>query len=585
MKRSHTCGALKLSNRGEQVTLCGWVENWRDHGGIIFIDLRDRYGVTQILFNPDAKNNVFEKAKDFRSEYVIEVEGVVEKRPDGTTNPKLSTGEIEVIVNKVELLNTSKTPPISTDDNMYTTENLRLKYRYLDLRRPSMQKNLITRHKSAQIMRNFLNENDFLEIETPFLTKSTPEGARDYLVPSRVNPGKFYALPQSPQLFKQLLMVSGFDRYYQIVKCFRDEDLRADRQPEFTQVDMELSFVDTEDIMNIMEQMIKKLFSDIRGIKFDKPFPRIPYNEAMDKYGLDAPDLRFELPLVEVTDIFKATTFKVFETTVKNGGVIKALKISNGASFTRKDLDELTEFVKVYGAKGMAWIKIQESEWQSPIVKFFTDYEKDTLKERLELKVNDLVIFGSDSYNVVNESLGRLRKEIAKRINLINDDEFCFAWVTEFPLFEWDEDEKRYASKHHPFTMPFDEDIDMLSSDPLKVRAKAYDLVLNGIEIGGGSIRIHRRDIQEKIFNLLKINEEEANLKFGFLLEALQFGAPPHGGIALGFDRLMMFLVGADSIRDIIAFPKTQKATCMMTDAPSDVDSKQLKELSIKLTI
>ncbi len=585
MKRTHTCGELRIENKGETVVLNGWVENWRDHGGIIFIDLRDRYGITQIVFNPETDKNVHEVAKNFRSEFVIGIQGIVDERPEGTVNAKIATGEIEVIVKQVTVFNKSDTPPILIEDHANTSENLRLKYRYLDLRRPKMQKNIILRHKTAFTIRKFLNENNFLEIETPFLTKSTPEGARDYLVPSRVNPGKFFALPQSPQLFKQLLMVSGFDRYYQIVKCFRDEDLRADRQPEFTQVDMELSFVDVDDIMELMENMIKKVFLEVKGIDLKDKFKIIPYNEAIDKYGLDTPDIRFELFLDDVTDIFKETSFKVFANAVKNQGVIKTVKIEKGASFSRKELDELTEFVKVYGAKGMAWIKIQDDNWQSPIVKFFSDHEKEELQKRLNLLPGDLVLFGADSKEIVNDALGHLRKELGKKLNLIDDNDFGFAWVTEFPLFEWAQDEKRYVSKHHPFTMPFEEDLELLEEAPDKVRAKAYDLVLNGVEIGGGSIRIHRKNIQEKIFKLLNIEEEEAKEKFGFLLEAFQYGAPPHGGIAFGFDRLMMFLVGTDSIRDVIAFPKTQKATCLMTDAPSSVDNKQLKELHLKSTV
>ena len=584
--RTHYCGELRLSDNGKSVKLCGWVENWRDHGGIVFIDLRDLTGITQIVFNPEVSKEVHEIAHKLRAEYVITIEGEVSPRPEGTVNPKLPTGEIEVIVKKVEILSPAKTPPFIIEDRVEVGENLRLKYRYLDLRRPKMQKNIIIRHKTAQIVRNFLNKNNFLEIETPFLTKSTPEGARDYLVPSRVNPGKFYALPQSPQLFKQILMISGFDRYYQIVRCFRDEDLRADRQPEFTQIDMEMSFVDREDVMEITESLLKTIFTEIKGLEFKEKFPVITYQEAIDKYGLDAPDIRFDLHLIDLTDIFANTSFKVFANAVKNKGIIKAIKVENGAKFSRKDLDDLTEFVKIYGAKGMAWIKILENEeWQSPIVKFFSDEEKQKLKERLNLKPGDLVVFGADSAKIVNESLGQLRKELAKRLNLINDNDFKFVWVIDFPLLEWDEDEKRYVALHHPFTSPLDEDIELLETNPEKVRSKAYDIVLNGIELGGGSIRIHRKDIQEKIFKALGLTEEDAKEKFGFLLEAFEYGAPPHGGLAIGFDRLLMFLTDSDNIRDVIPFPKTQKATCLMTGAPSEVDKKQLKELNIKINV
>jgi len=585
LKRTHTCGELNINNIGEKIILNGWVENWRDHGGIIFIDLRDRYGITQIVFNPEISTEIHEFGKNLRSEDVIAIEGKVAKRPEGTENPKLKTGEIEVLVNKAQILNKSETPPFMIEEHIQVSENLRLKYRYLDLRRKSIQKNLITRHRAAKIIRDFLDKNNFLEIETPFLTKSTPEGARDYLVPSRVNPGKFYALPQSPQLFKQLLMVSGFDRYYQIVKCFRDEDLRADRQPEFTQIDMEMSFIDIEDIISLVEKMIKELFSKIKNIDFNENFERITYKEAIDKYGLDSPDTRFELYLNDVSDIFKNTKFKVFSNAINNGGIIKIIKIEDGVKFTRKELDDFTEFVKIYGAKGMAWIKILENEWQSPIVKFFSDEEKKELQERLNLKPGDLILFGADSKEIVNDSLGHLRIEIAKKLNLIDDNIFKFVWITEFPLLEWNPDEKRYESKHHPFTMPFEEDLQFIETEPEKIRAKAYDLVLNGTEIGGGSIRIHDRSIQEKMFELLKISKEDAEKKFGFLLDALKYGAPPHGGIAFGFDRLMMFLTGSESIREVIAFPKTQKATCLMTNAPSEVDSKQLKELHIKLNL
>ena len=581
--RTHYCGELRIKNNGENVKLCGWVENWRDHGGIVFIDLRDITGITQIVFNPEINKEVHEIAHKLRSEYVITIEGEVSPRPEGTVNPNLPTGEIEVIVKKVDILSTAKTPPFIIEDRIEVGENLRLKYRYLDLRRPRMQKNIITRHKTAQIVREFLNKNNFLEIETPFLTKSTPEGARDYLVPSRVNPGKFYALPQSPQLFKQILMISGFDRYYQIVKCFRDEDLRADRQPEFTQIDLEMSFVEREDVMEVTENLLKTIFSKIKGLEFKEKFPVITYQEAIDKYGLDAPDIRFDLHLVDVTDTFQNTSFKVFANAIKNNGIIKTIKIEDGAKFSRKDLDDLTEFVKIYGAKGMAWIKIFENEWQSPIVKFFSDEEKSKLKERLNLKPGDLVVFGADSKKIVNESLGHLRKEIAKRLNLIDENDYKFVWVVDFPLLEWNDEEKRYVALHHPFTSPLDEDINLLESNPEKVRSKAYDIVLNGIELGGGSIRIHKKEVQEKVFKALGINKEEAVEKFGFLLEAFEYGTPPHGGLAIGFDRLLMFLTDSDNIRDVIPFPKTQKATCLMTGAPSEVDKKQLKELSIKI--
>ena len=583
--RTHYCGELRIEDNGKKVKLCGWVENWRDHGGIVFIDLRDLTGITQIVFNPEISKEVHEIAHKLRAEFVIAIEGEVSPRPEGTVNPKLPTGEIEVIVKKVEILSPAKTTPFIIEDRIEVGENLRLKYRYLDLRRPKMQKNVITRHKTAQIVREFLNKNNFIEIETPFLTKSTPEGARDYLVPSRVNPGKFYALPQSPQLFKQLLMISGFDRYYQIVKCFRDEDLRADRQPEFTQIDIEMSFVEREDVMELTENLLKTIFSEIKDIKFNEKFPVITYQEAIDKYGLDSPDIRFDLHLIELTDIFKNTSFKVFANAVKNRGIIKAIKVEDGVKFSRKDLDELTEFVKIYGAKGMAWIKILENEWQSPIVKFFTDEEKQKLKERLNLNPGDLVVFGADTQKIVNESLGQLRKEIARRLNLIDENDYKFVWIVDFPLLEWDEDEKRYVALHHPFTSPLDEDLDLLDTNPEKVRSKAYDIVLNGIELGGGSIRIHRKEIQKKIFNALGIDEKEANEKFGFLLEAFEYGAPPHGGLAIGFDRLVMFLTDSDNIRDVIPFPKTQKATCLMTQAPSQVEKRQLKELHIKVTI
>ncbi|MBI5328908.1 MAG: aspartate--tRNA ligase [Deltaproteobacteria bacterium] len=594
-KRSCYCGDVTGINIGSEVILMGWVQKRRDHGGLIFIDLRDREGLAQIVFNPAANELSHKNAHHIRAEFVLAIKGIVSKRPAGTENPALKTGELEILVKELKILNESETPPFLIDDETDVAEGVRLKYRYLDLRKPSLQKNLILRHKVCKITRDYLCERHFLEIETPILTKSTPEGARDYLVPSRLNPGHFFALPQSPQLFKQILMVSGFDRYFQIVRCFRDEDLRSDRQPEFTQIDAEMSFVDREDVMGLMQGLIAEIFKNVAGIELNLPFTRLAYADAVGRYGLDNPDTRFGLELKDITAIVKDSGFKVFADAAKKGGIVKALNAKACAEFSRKELDELTAVANSYGAKGLAWVKIAEEGWQSPIAKFLTDAEKDGITKILDAKTGDLVLFVADSPKIANTALGRVRLDLAKRLNLIStltpdrtnrghqSSAFSFVWVTDFPLLEYDEEEKRFVAVHHPFTAPLDEDIEKLDTSPLEARAKAYDLVLNGTEIGGGSIRIHRQDIQSMLFKRLGISEEDARQKFGFLLDALSFGAPPHGGIAFGLDRLAAIICGAESIRDVIAFPKTQKATCLMTDAPSPVDKKQLDELHLRL--
>ncbi len=585
MKRTNTCGELTKKDNKKGVTLCGWLNSRRDHGGIIFIDLRDRYGITQIVLDPKHDKEAHKKAEHLSREDVLQVKGKVRLRGKGLENPKLITGDIEVIIDDLEILNKADTPPIEIDQRIEINEDMRLKYRYLDLRKPNMQKNLRIRHTAIKAVRDFYDSNGFLEIETPMLAKSTPEGARDYLVPSRVNPGKFYALPQSPQLFKQLLMVSGCDRYFQIVKCFRDEDLRADRQPEFTQIDVEMSFIDEEDIYTTHEELMKQIWKKTLNIDIKIPFKRIPYDEAMDKYGSDKPDIRFDLPLIDVTDILKNSDFKVFTDNIKSGGVVKAINVKN-SPLSRKEIDELIEFVKIYDAKGLAWIKMTDKGLESSVVKFFSDAIQKEIIKKMDAKKGDLLLFVSDhKHFIVNDALGNLRLKLAKKLGLIPKDTYEFVWITDFPLLEYDEDEQRHMAVHHPFTSPKDEDIKLLDKHPEKAKAKAYDLTLNGVEIGGGSIRIHKRDIQEKIFKTLGISDKEAKIKFGFLLEAFRYGAPPHGGIAFGMDRIAALLTDNESIREVIAFPKTKSAESLMDGSPSEVSEKQLKELNIKLDI
>ncbi|NLN41809.1 MAG: aspartate--tRNA ligase [Clostridiales bacterium] len=584
LKRTHMCGELTSQNVGEDVVLMGWVQRRRDLGGLIFVTLRDRTGIIQLVFDQDDSNDLFNKAATLRSEYVIACRGQVINRAPEAINPNMATGEIEVKAEELRVLSKSETPPFYIEDNTNVSEALRYKYRYLDLRRPEMQRNLMIRHKIASQVRNFLNERGFLEIETPMLTKSTPEGARDYLVPSRVHPGKFYALPQSPQLFKQLLMLAGYDRYYQIVRCFRDEDLRADRQPEFTQIDIEMSFVEVDDVLAINEALIAYIFKQVLDVDIPIPFKRMTYKEAMERYGSDKPDTRFGLELVDVSSFVANSEFKVFSGAVKKGGSVRAINAKGaGAKFSRRDIDSLGEFVKTYRAKGLAWINVTPEGVKSPIAKFLSQEELNEILNQLNAEPGDLLLFIADENEVVFQALGQLRLELARRLDIVPKDEYNLLWITEFPLFEYDQEEGRYVAKHHPFTSPMDEDLHLLESEPEKVRAKAYDMVLNGNEIGGGSIRIHDISLQERMFKALGFTMENAWEQFGFLLEAFKFGAPPHGGIAYGLDRIAALLAGKTSIRDVIAFPKVQNASDLMTNAPSFVDEKQLNELHISV--
>ncbi len=584
-KRTHHCGDLSKKNKGQQVTLVGWVASQRDHGGVIFIDLRDRWGITQVVFHPDEDEGLIDQAKNLKMESVIGIQGKVVLRPENMINKLLPTGEIEVTVSRLIVFNESKPLPFMIKDPCDAVDETRFKYRYLDLRRPQMQKNLLLRHRMAQIIRHYFDENEFVEIETPFLMKSTPEGARDFLVPSRIHQGRFYALPQSPQTYKQILMVSGFDRYFQIVRCFRDEDLRADRQPEFTQIDVEMSFVDEEDIIKVMEGLMIRLFKDILGQSIQSPFRRIPYKEAMEKYGTDRPDLRYGLEIVDISVAVKNSGFRVFDETIDQGGRVCGIRLPGSGPLSRKQIDEYTAFVKTFGAEGLVVVQVTEESIRSPIAKFVSDNTLQNIVMKLKGSVGDVIFIVAAEPFVCLNALGNLRIQLAKDWNLINPDMFSLIWIVDFPLLEWSEDDGRFMARHHPFTSPKEKDLDFLHSDPGKVIAKAYDLVLNGSEIAGGSIRIHRRSIQKRLFETLGIDQATAERKFGFLMDALEYGAPPHGGIAFGFDRLVMLFAGEESIREVIAFPKTTRALSLMDGSPSEVDQKQLKELGLRLDL
>jgi aspartyl-tRNA synthetase len=580
--RTHQCGTLTKADVGKEVTLSGWVQRYRDLGGVLFIDLRDRTGIVQIVFNPAFSKEAHEIADRARSEYVLTVRGEVVHRDPETYNPNIPTGEIEVRVKHIEILNPAKTPPFPIEDGIDVDESVRLKYRYLDLRRPEMQRTLMLRSKAAKVFRDFLDASGFVEIETPILTKSTPEGARDYLVPSRLHPEEFYALPQSPQIYKQLLMVGGLERYYQIARCFRDEDLRADRQPEFTQVDIETSFLSRDELLDLMEELVVRLFKETIGVDIPRPFQRFSYRDAMDKYGSDKPDLRFGLEIVDITDIAKGSEVQVFASVAAQGGVVRVLNAKGCANWSRKELDDLKPFAERYGGKGLAWVTVKDGEWRGPIVKFFKPEEIAALTERLGVEEGDLLLFSADKKKIVCDVLGNLRLKVGRQLGLIDESAFRFAWIVDFPLLSWDEEAKRYVAEHHPFTRPKDEDLHLFDSDPGAIRAQAYDLVLNGYEVGGGSMRIYKRDVQEKMFKALGFTMEEAREKFGFLLDAFEYGTPPHGGIAFGLDRLVMLLAGRTNLRETIAFPKTANASDPMMDAPSPVEREQLAELHIR---
>ncbi|MFC4558916.1 aspartate--tRNA ligase [Virgibacillus kekensis] len=577
-------GTLREENIDQTVLLKGWVQKRRDLGGLIFIDLRDKSGIVQVVFNPANSEEALNIAENVRTEYVVEINGTVVVRDESTVNPVMDTGRIEVMATGITILNKSKTPPFLIQDETDVAEDLRLKYRYIDLRRNTLQETFKLRHKTTQAVRNFLNDDGFLEMETPILTKSTPEGARDYLVPSRVHHGEFYALPQSPQLFKQLIMMGGFEKYYQIARCFRDEDLRADRQPEFTQIDIETSFLNSDEIMEMTEQMMKHVMKEVKDMDVALPFQRMSYHEAMGRYGSDKPDTRFGMELIDMSEVLADSEFKVFKGALESGGIVNLLNVKGeAANYSRKDLDKLTDFVKVYGAKGLPWLKVEESDLKGPIAKFLSDEEKSAILQQAEATDGDLLLFGSDKASVVHDSLGALRLKLGKELNLIDQSKFNFLWITDWPLFEYDEDLGRYFAAHHPFTMPVEEDLDKLGTDPGSVHANAYDLVLNGFELGGGSLRIYKKDQQEKMFEVLGFSKEEAEEQFGFLLDALEYGAPPHGGIALGLDRIIMLLAGRSNLRDTILFPKTASASDLLTDAPDSVGEEQLEELSIRI--